>query len=1109
MTSTKNLFVFNASAGSGKTYKLSQKFLEYLIDEYKKGNKDAYKYVMAVTFTNKATLEMKSRIIARLYEYSKDNSFEDQDIAKDILQRLVHDYTMFRVSTIDSFFQKVLKAFALEMGSRSAYDTSLDTDGAIEAALDNVYSKIETDSDVRKVIEDISLSRLEEGKNWNWRDDLLKLCRKQLVTYKPVPEKDLRDFMKRLDKRTDALNTDFVEKVFSVSDDLIQAYNRSGLQNGNNKVNSNFKKWLSGASRKYFDRSLKVITGRPEWMDNWFSGDYTRVMNKNYTQADIDAVENSCGGQLRRLKKLFDDNYTIYLTVHQIKKNIKESALFNKASRELEDYLKSEQLTLLSKAPEILKDLIDGSDTPFVYEKIGATIDHYLLDEFQDTSVEQWENFKPLVGEGLSRLNQSLLVGDIKQSIYRFRRGDWNLLRETVRRDFPNDIDSAPLNTNYRSLSNIVKFNNLAFSSPGFVVNGFRNSLDELTGDGQKEEKKRLSWTIAEIYGQSRQDVWDKYDSAKQRGVVHVISCQDNKDKEAVIGRDDFIVWDVARKIKGLISSGKGYSFKDIAVLTSRGKDASKVANYLVNRGIPIVSGESLKIDSNPVVALILEIMKRLVDTESKGVDVMARLSGISIGNMGKLDFNTKEGEAFLGKAKGCNTLYQICKLILKEFVPDIQTGYDSFVKAFLDRVLDYSSSNGTSISNFLRWWEDSCDKFFIPEPTGGDAVKIMTMHKAKGLDFPVVFIPFIRDEMIDFKKDNKWFDSPAEIKYSGKLLLPLGDKGSNLDNTFYQEQINKERMEQYIDNLNLAYVTFTRPKERLYIYAKGKRGEHSNNAPAKISILLGEWCEVQSQGPTPLFLKKEDVLDFDTFRKEDSSIKVDEAGKDFKCVDYVLGDDSEVSYSSSNKDDKKSSVSLFVEKEVNEDKVPVLSGLVGNESSRAKLKGEWDGDDNVRRGVLWHQLYSMIEEVGEGENGLEEAVGKAVDRFLKKNPGSLLGDDKGKLVSDVSSKISSFASLGWFDAGKKVMNEVSILSGIDMWRPDRVLLPADDSKDWAQVVDYKFGLYEKDSSKHRSYVKQVKNYMKLLREMGYSDVKGWLWYVLEDKVEEAEEVVG
>lgn len=1092
------LFVYDASAGSGKTYNLAERFSDYLIEEHRKGRSDAHRRVVAVTFTNKATFEMKSEIIKKLYKRSTDPSYEYRKDAGTVLRELVHDYTMFRVSTIDSFFQKVLRAFALELGSSSSYDTSLDSQSAVEAALDGVYSKLDSDKKLLGVMEKISLSRLEEGKYWNWRDELLKICGHVLSpdyqNFKPSQEEvSLSSFTSLVASRLKELEKTFVNQVISLDDFLTSCFSQYDLDRLG--IADAFRKFLRGRrvkNKPYLDRSRNKITGPyPEWIDRWINNPESLLLKKG-TQADLDEVRRVEEGRMEAIKSLYDKYYGEYLTLSVISRYIRETSLLDYVSKELDDYLSSHQLTLLSNAPKILSDLIDGSDTPFVYDKIGVATDHYLLDEFQDTSVEQWNNFKPLIKESIASGNQSLLVGDVKQSIYRWRGGDWSLLKDAVKADFDQYYYKKPLDVNHRSLQNIVNFNNLLFSSEdrqrwfenqesapaGFLVRCFMENLLGKTGN------PLLSKEIYDIYEKSAQHVKPEFADIEQKGVVHVVSCG-AMSKGSLMSKTDFILWDVARRIRRLVSSGLGYGLKDIAVLTSTGKEASLVANYLVNRGISIISGESLQLESNKIVSVILEILKKMVNPEDKGLDVMLRISGVELTNTQYLSEQSEHYVSFSSEVKSCTSLYQICKLVIRTFFKNLDQGDVAFVKAFLDRVLDYSASEGTSISAFLKWWGTAGKKFFIPEPSEGNAVRIMTMHKAKGLAFRVVFIPFLRDEMISSKTSDKWLRTD-KVGYTGPLLLPMS---SRLEGSFYSEELDKERMEQSVDSLNLAYVSFTRPRERLYIYAK--------NLPSKdgklstISSALNLFCSQNcSQGQ--LFTSENETIDLQTVKKEDPDISLSEEKEAFEITDYRIGQDGELSYGSLK--DKKDGQGSPCR---GSDAVTLLM----QDASGASLKSGYE-DDDIMKGIQYHELFSYIDEMGDEASGIGEKVRRAVDKFLKKNPGSLLGDNAGDIADEVLGKITGVSVYGWFDSQNRILSEKSIISPEGTFRPDRVILPQE-GKGWAVVVDYKFGSYEKDSSKNKSYHRQVRKYMKLLSRMGFEDVKGYLWHVMAGVVEQ------
>lgn len=1105
------LSVYDASAGSGKTYNLSGKFSDYLLEEFKKGNKDVHRFVMAVTFTNKATFEMKSRILDRLYERAKGISKEDKqlsckdrDISNTILKNLVHDYTMFRISTIDSFFQKVLKAFAVEMGSRSSYDTTLDDGSAVEAAMDSLYSKLGSDEQLRKTVESISLSRIEDEKYWNWRDDLLKICKRVLDSkyqnYKPSPsDPSPQDLVKFFSDKGKSIDTIFTDTVINLVSEIASRFsactNLKRIEDclGNGQKNQLLKLLLgnmAGCNREKKDITLNY----PPVFDKWLEGDRFakgRLFKVGTANNIISEVEDIIGDRLEKITQLYKDYYQEYRTLKLINSNIKETSILGFVAKELDEYLSSEQLSLLKRAPKVLADIIDGSDAPFVYDKIGTFIKHYLLDEFQDTSVDQWENFKPLLKEGLDNGNESMIVGDVKQSIYRFRDGKWDLFKYEVEKTFGNYFEKKFLSVNHRSLHNVVVFNNLLFSSeekdkwfnntgevlPGALVRMFMENLEKKT-DNQH------SGTIANIYKDSAQHVEPKFEASNNKGVVHVISCG-FEEEEGGMTRDEFILWDLVRKINYLTTQ-LDYKPGDIAILTDKNVQCGMVANYLVDNKISIVSGESLKLDSNKVVSLLIEILRKLVNPKDKGLDALSRLYGIELKNLDNLDLSSKAGKTFMIEIRSCNTLYQMCKLILNTFFDDndLDNGNLAFIKAFLDRTLDYSVSNGTSIPDFLKWWDQLKEGFFIPEPSNNQAVQIMTMHKAKGLGFRVVFIPFLRDNMISYNNflgvEKEWATIDG-IGYKGPLLIPFT---SEMKNSLYKDFYFDELMERSIDNLNLAYVTFTRAKERLYVYAKGLPSKEGNvsSISAALNIIV------------PTISK--DVMDFNPV------VETLETGE--VITDYVLGNDLEHKYKKPDEDDNKEESDDKDKKTKDQSTIiSIEASMIKGESSKIRLRGVYDEDDNVRRGVLYHELFSYIDGEGNTEGKMDEKVAKAVDKFLKKNPGSLIGNDADSLEKEVLAMIAGVKEkgYGWFDEGKRIYGEQSIISEEGKnFRPDRIVLPAE-GEDGVEVVDYKFGEYEENSDSDKKYHKQVDNYVKLLRKMGYSNVKGFLWYVLEDEV--------
>ena len=1125
---SKELLIYNASAGSGKTHNLSEQFAKYLLE----GGPEAYKHQMAVTFTNKATLEMKERIIKTLYENSIGKNGEDEKVqekAKGVLRRLVHDYTMFRVSTIDSFFQRVLRAFALEMGHRGAFDTSLDDDLAVSEALDSLYSKLGKPEceELLERIKNLSLSRIEDDKNWDWKRDLLRISseitksgyrsRKKEAEEKARQNgeklKSYEEFNKELNYKREVLRKDFVEPLEALNKELIRATDSLDKKCLNGKTAKNFLKTLTG-ERRFVDPGTKRVISLSDKEDlfdlNKWDSEPEYFFLKKATDGVISSYKASVGVILSKIEALYAEQYENYVSYQLVSKNIRETTLLDYISAELEEYLKQQQLTLLADAPQILSDLIGGSDTPFVYEKIGTTLNHYLLDEFQDTSDSQWENFRPLLLNSLAEGNSSLLVGDVKQSIYRWRGGDWNILRSEIPDKFKEFCFTKPLLVNYRSLSNIVAFNNLLFSEPGCLVSAFAGLLGEKVSE---KSKFAMPEVVRGIYAGSAQEVCDRYKKVGQRGVVKVIYAGKSSRyiKDYITTPADFACVDVVRRIWELTGcggevadrvaygggGGAKYSLSDIAILVSSNKDAEKIAGVLVKKGISITTTDSLNIGSNNTVAVILELLRKLVEPESERLEALARISGAKVKKLWLLERDGGADTEFRRRLAECGTLYEICKVLINTFIESYPVGDASFVKAFLDKVLDYNTANGTNISMFLRWWEENQKNFYIPELSGKtDAVRVMTMHKAKGLAFKVVFTPFLRDEVLKLKGD-RWLISDSEwLDFKAPLMINV--EGVGVRDSIYRADYDNELLQTCIDNINLAYVSFTRAKERLYIYA---RGYNKGTLSAELNNICkgcvgAEGNDVEGEVLKVHFKREDKVLTISELCEIVGDADPDDKRDPFTYTEYTFGDEGEDPLKE--KDEKETLYSL------QESDGTLLTETLSNESQKKSLRSRYDNDDNIRRGILMHEIFSYIGEVSQ-QSDIKSVVEGAAEKFLKNNPSSLLGNDRDKIVDTIMNLIPAALPYGWFTDKYSVETESEYLDGDMICRPDRVMFSK--NGDETVIVDYKFGTLSSSDDNEgvggslKKYVNQVKRYKNLFSRMGKGTVKGYLWYVFEKKI--------
>jgi ATP-dependent exoDNAse (exonuclease V) beta subunit len=888
--SKNNILICRASAGSGKTFKLTSEYKKLVIDAFaNKNDSEAYKHILAVTFTNKATDEMKGRILQTLYEVSKDGTDSEKEIAKDALKRIVHDYTMFRVSTIDSFFQGILKAFALELRTRSAYETSLDDNGAIDAAVENLYVNLDKDPHLLNLLSRISLSRVDDEKSWDARGVIKQLAQEIFrESYKSFKEEDSVDF----EKFAGHLKKDFVEKF---AEDVIKIYEDGRLMMANaiakysissddfaGKTRSPLFKFFAGDPVLSVSGNKEFIGELPNSLFD-FASDFNLWPHKKISQEHLSVLKELYGGNkmgtlcnnlsdcLLTLQRRYADGYGYYSTAKQILANIDIISLFKYIKREIDSYCQKEQIALLSEAPDLLHDLIDGSDAPFVYEKIGTKIDSFLLDEFQDTSGRQWENFKPLLVNSSSEGFENLIVGDVKQSIYRWRGGDWNILKSNLGDDFKGKIDdSSPLKSNYRSLGKIVEFNNSFFKSKSDSGQNYDSGQNaesmEVAGTGASmaitplmaareyivgqmncgEDATALKTAdkLIEIYSDSRQDMPEIKEDKKEKGLVEVIDFI-SPSRNAAMKFDDFVLPDMLEKIKMLTDKNGIYHYenKDIAVLVTSNASGAKTAGFLLDHGVNVISGDSLFICNSRAVKVLMNVLRKVNDASDKNLEADQKLFGDTPDIFEKFSAKIEENPEMRDLS-----LYEICQEILGCFTPELLKDV-SFIQAFMDTVLDYSVNQGANIGAFIKWWDENGGTLSIPEPPDKNAVRIMTMHKAKGLAFKVVFIPFLRDKLISYNSTGP-FGHPsriwcatddAKIGYRGPLLL---DFDHNLYSTIFHRDFERECVDSAIDTINLAYVSFTRAKEKLYIYAHNKENANKGNSVSTVSGMLEFFCQ-------------------------------------------------------------------------------------------------------------------------------------------------------------------------------------------------------------------------------------------------------------------------
>lgn len=921
--------VMKASAGSGKTYNLAKTYIDLLM---RSGERFPYRHILAVTFTNKATAEMKGRILRDLSALAVTDRR-----AEALLVDILHDYGAFSVSTIDKFFQQTLKAFSREIGQFADYQIELDRDALIAESMDRILDSLTEDKkELVGWLKSNVTDRLERGQKFSLDEGLYDTGRMlKSEEHRELAEKSGIDDEKEYGK----------ERL-----DEVRRACRAVIKDFESKARA---------------AGLDVRTG------------------ERIKRPGVRALKASA-----ELGELFDKPFRDYNTACIINGLIFSLGLAGEFYREFKALLKEKNLMCLDESNTILRDIIDGSDAPFVYEKLGVRYNHFLLDEFQDTSNIQWENFLPLLRESESHIDASLdgdnlIVGDVKQSIYRFRDSDWNLLGSVVTREFP-DARIEVLDSNWRSTAQVVEFNNGFFTMAARVLG------------------------LSDIYSDVVQKVRTK---DMQQGAVRVSFCDDQ-------------VCAVLDSIADARAAGALWG--DIALLVRNRKQGSELASHLVAAGIPVISDDSLALKSSIVVRRLVSLLSCLDNPEDRIGRYLADRMGME----------------FPSEYHSLSDLCEGMLRSLKEYDTESFSGETLFIQAFMDDLQTWVGVNGNNLRGYLRHWDES--DLYIGSPEDSASVRILTVHKAKGLEFPYVIFPFAEKVSL-YKSGVHWcrFDASGTIfpeVVSGLYPVELGPSS---EDTLFAADYREERRRQAVDNINLFYVALTRASKEMHIIAKqpSKKCRESleKNRPeyGNFSEILFDYCG-----------RADDV----TYGEHYDFSRMERDGRSSE-------QDFPASYPS----------------------IPLDGRLLPSEDAY-----DFFGENGVagapasprRFGIVLHDILSKVIAPEDLKAAVDDAVRDG--RFGK--------EDAAGAYEMLASRIAAHPE--WF--GGRVRNEVAVYDRYGKEnRPDRVVLYPDRTL----IIDFKFG---KEEDVH---LRQIMRYVSLYRSMGYPSVSGYLWYVQDDKV--------
>lgn len=1057
------LTVYRSSAGSGKTFTLVKAYLRLVLT-----NPRVYRHTLAVTFTNKATAEMKERILQNLRELADGedsamrrallseipHELNQQNLterASQVLTYLLHDYSRFSVSTIDSFFNKVVRAFARELGLPANFALETDQQGVLSEVTDQLMLQYGQDQALRNWLQGFAFQKMADDKSWNIKHDLQELGQElfseQYQRIQDTFRKHGEDVKPRLGSFMEWLyqyERDFERKLndrLQAALDLVYAHGLTAADFKGGKRSSLIRTIEKLTTKLNNDELVKLRDNKLQSLEN-YDDLITKSCSAKVKEAVFTCADAGLWDALSELHRCLDESLPYYLTARNVRENIYPFSVLADLNQTLQNYRQEHEMLLVPDLNNLLKAVTDGVEAPFIFEKVGSTYQHFLLDEFQDTSDFQWDNLKPLLINALSTGYESLIVGDVKQSIYRWRGGNPEMLVRKLYQDLGGireQVQEASLQVNRRSHEAVVRFNNALFSA-----------LPNLMAEQHGEQGNFLREAYAEV-----EQEW--LEEKANGGYIRMsfLPGTKNPHEEAVQSHLMETIRDLEQR---------GYQYGEIAILVRENKHARLFAELLsgAEPSIPVISSNSLVVGQSPKVQVLVHAMQFLhnpTDTlvrayllndyhqyiiakDGYGAHERFQMAMDHEGTRAALPEELTRQQRYLQKLP----LYDLGEALIRIFGLDKQ--YDAYLQRFLDMLLDYAKQQQGDLEKFLEWWAEEGYKAAVQTPTGEDAVRIETIHKTKGLEFPVVLLPNIRMEGKGGNKTHWMWEKPQHKDFSSVFpFLPV-KYHKELAYTYFSESYEQETMLQSLDQLNMLYVACTRATEALYLWSPHPLTTNQTLSNGMHSTI---YRALQSLGCEALANNRdqEEVATWGApFSNRQSNLRKEENGVKSK---------------------------------------PPFTSWRGKLNIRPRgsdVLKLYEGEvvDRINQGVLMHGILARI--------AYPRDVRQAVEQVYQE--GLVTAEEQEPLIKAVEELLALPTVKPWFTATDwKIRNEQELLlPDGKTYRPDRVMT----KEHQARVLDYKTG------QRNAANEQQVKQYKNVLEQVGYDDVAAYLFY-LEEKV--------